>query len=48
MPLTRASKAGSDSRPTRNAAFMIIRSPIGLLERDATETSRSAWKTSAT
>ena len=38
----------SVSRPTRNAAFMIMRSPIGLLEREATDTSRRAWKISAT
>jgi hypothetical protein len=36
------------SRATRNAAFMIIRSPIGLFDREATETSRSASKISAT
>src|SRR5439155_27098796 len=45
--LTRWSNAGSLSRATRKAAFMIILSPMGLLAREATATSRSASKTSA-
>src|SRR4029077_17965313 len=40
IDFTRASKALSWSRETRNAAFMIILSPIGLLMREATATSR--------
>ncbi len=48
ISLTFASKAASWSRETRKAAFMIILSPIGLLAREATETSRSWSKISAT
>src|SRR5215213_1466487 len=48
ISLTRASKGCSISRETRNAAFMIMRSPIGLLEREATDTLRSDVKISAT
>src|SRR4029453_2346256 len=44
ISLTRESNACSISRDTRNAAFMIILSPIGLLDREATDTSRGAPK----
>src|SRR5439155_18723533 len=46
--LTLASNALSRSREIRNAPFMIILSPIGLLIRDATDTSRSRSRMSAT
>src|ERR687897_3240563 len=48
ISLTRESNACSISRETRNAAFMIMRSPIGLFEREATDTLRSELKISAT
>src|SRR5436190_13424146 len=48
IAFTLASNADSWSREIRNAAFMIILSPIGLLIRDATDTSRSCSRTSDT
>src|SRR6266850_5177664 len=46
--LIRRSNACSWSRCTRNAAFMIILSPMARFTRDATDTSRSRWSNSAT
>src|SRR3972149_4997284 len=40
MPLTRASNACSRLRATRNAAFMIMRSPIGFFFRGGADTAR--------
>src|SRR6185503_4806933 len=48
IDLTLPSNAVSRSREMRNAAFMIILSPIGLLMREATDTSRSCSRMSAT
>src|SRR6185437_14355308 len=48
VSFTRSSNACSCARSTRNAAFKIIRSPIGLFDRLATATGFNASCTSAT